>query len=102
MKNVITVDVDTDRKVPGQIVIGKSPDVPRPKSKEEFLATVETDMATLCEGVCILIHLLEQAGGRKSYESLKICIDHLQKGFAEAGYKGVTTIDIKPTDAPKV
>lgn len=44
-------------------------------------------MAALCEGICMLIHCAEQTGINPSHDSLKRCIDYLEKGFADASYK---------------
>lgn len=84
MKNVLMVDIDTDRK--NTVIIGKPTDWPRPTTKEEQAKMILEDMSCLCEAVCTLIHLAEQAGIKNSPDSLRDCLKHLQAGFGEAGY----------------
>lgn len=88
MKNILFVDVDTERTNPGPVVIGKPNPMAAPKSQEEMAEVVKMDIACLCEAVCTLIHVADQNGIRPSAESLRICIDHLQKGFGDASYLG--------------
>jgi len=45
------------------------------------------DMACLCEALCTLIHAAHKNGIRKDHESLKLCIGHLESGFADENYK---------------
>ena len=45
------------------------------------------DMATLCEGICTLMHIAEKEGIKSSIDSLKDCINHLEQGFIDASYK---------------
>lgn len=91
MKNTLIVDIDTERKTPGAVVIGKPPDFPRPKSKEQNATMIIDDMACLCEALCTMIHLAEDVGVRDSSTSLRNCIKHLTDGFADASY---STIDV--------
>lgn len=86
MKNILLVDIDTDRVPP--IKICKPPDVPVPASHAEMAPVLIQDMMCLCEAICTLIHVAEQAGYKSSPDSLRDCIRHLEDGFAEAGYVG--------------
>ena len=96
MKNKLLIDIDTDRKNPGPVIILKPQGVKMPTSKEEHVDMVIMDMASLCEAVCTLIRLAEDQGIRPSADSLRICIKHITDGFADPDYK---TLD---NSAPKV
>lgn len=93
MKNILIIDIDTDRKE--TVHIGKPANDPKFKkdkiSHQEFAETVLTDMASLCEALCTLIHTAENAGIKKSPDSLRDCIKHLTDGFADASYKAHST-----------
>lgn len=58
---------------------------------EEFIpaprGNIIKDMATLCEGLCTLIHSANKSGVQKDYESLASCIKHLESGFSDPNYK---------------
>lgn len=82
MKNIIYVDIDSDRKEPGPIIIGKD-NIQRPERADMVIV----DMACLCEALCTLIHLAEDQGIKPSAASLRDCIKHLQDGFADASYE---------------
>ncbi len=45
------------------------------------------DMACLCEAICTLIHSAESAGIKKSPDSLRDCIHHLEQGVMDASYR---------------
>lgn len=82
MKNTLIVDINSDRKEPGPVIIGKFNDL----NEEENAAMVILDMASLCEAVCTMIHLAEDQGIKPSADSLRDCIKHLTAGFADASY----------------
>lgn len=86
-KNILIIDMDTTRRE-APIMMGKTPDFPQPTTEEEWGVQIIDDMATLCEGICTLIHLAEEKGLKSSPDSLRDCIKHLQDGFADASYKG--------------
>jgi len=87
MKNILTVDLDTDREE--TIRICKAPEF-MPSTPEEEAEEVIGDMATLCEGLCTLIHLADQNGIKKGVASLKSCIKHLEAGHGDIFYKAFT------------
>lgn len=87
MKNILLVDLDSDREQTIQI---KKPGIVPPQTREEFSRTVLMDMATLCEAVCTLMHLADREGIKPSAESLRACIEHLTRGFADADYRTIT------------
>lgn len=87
MKNVLFIDIDSERTNPGPIIIGKPNEFPRPKNARENAAMVIDDMACLCEALCTLIHLAEDQGIKPSPDSLRDCINHLKSGFGDASYE---------------
>ena len=99
-KNIIVVDIDTDRK-DATVMMGKPPEFKKDLTKEEFAQEIINDMATLCEGVCTLIHLAEKEGIKTSSDSLRDCINHLQDGFADASFKGFKHEDWETIHKPK-
>lgn len=88
MKNILQIDLDSDRK--NTVIIGKPEGAQRPRNEEEAAAMVIDDMATLCEAICTLIHVADQGGIKKSADSLRDCIKHLEHGFGDASYIGKT------------
>jgi hypothetical protein len=58
MKNLIYIDVDTERDQP--ILIGKGADIPTPTNKEEARDMIINDIKCVCETLCILIHVADQ------------------------------------------
>jgi hypothetical protein len=93
-KNIVEVNIDTDRE-DSPISIGKPEPYNENMTKEEFTESIVGDMATLCEGLCTLIHVAEQQGLKPSAESLRDCIKHLEDGFSDASYKGMMANEIK-------
>jgi len=45
------------------------------------------DMATLCEGIVLLIRAANKDGIKKEADSLRDCLNHLKKGFVDESYK---------------
>lgn len=86
MKNLLQVDIDTERE--NTIIIGKPGNNQRPQSKEEAAAMIIVDMATLCEAVCTLIHVADQNGIKPSADSVRDCLKHIEHGFGDASYIG--------------
>lgn len=84
MKNQLLIDMDTER-TDSPVVIGKQ-DGTQPTNPQEWAEMINLDMTTLCEGLVTLIHAADQNGGRKSAESLRVCIQYLEQGFGDAGY----------------
>ena len=87
MKNILTIDIDTDRE---HTVLIKKPDhIKKPETDEEAKNMVISDMACMCEGLVTLIHLAHQNKMKDSVQSLKDCIKHLEDGFIDSQYKTV-------------
>lgn len=97
MKNSIIIDIDTDR-TESPVVIGKPSGVTQPANFESALSHWKQDVSTVCEGLCTLIHVGEQAQFAPSSDTLRNCIDHLQKGFADASYEGHIVVPVPTTE----
>lgn len=82
MKNVICIDIDDSRK-DSPIIIKK----PESTEQVDFESQVILDMACICEALCTMIHIAEKHGVKKSPDSLRDCIKHLQDGFSDANYE---------------
>ena len=78
MKNIIVVDVDTDRTPVVQI--GKMEKTDLPKNTEEAKMIIIKDMACLSEALCVLINAADQSGFKSIDESMKDIITHLERG----------------------
>ena len=82
MKRKLIIDVDSDRKQ--AVIIGPI----KTYTNETVIPNPILDMGVLCEALVTMIHLCHQEGIKKDSDSIRDCIDHLKKGFAESGYKG--------------
>jgi hypothetical protein len=58
MKNIITIDVDTEREQP--ILIGKGAEISSPTNKDEAREMIVNDIKCVCETLCILIDVADQ------------------------------------------
>ncbi len=93
IKNIVEVDYDSSRKE-NPISIGKPLGFDLSgMTKEQWSESVVLDMATLCEGICTLIHLAEQNGLKNSADSVRDCIKHIQDGFSDCNYETGVTIN---------
>ena len=87
---VLVVDIDLDRKEQIHIAHAKRAGDNVNTTDEGYC--IISDMATLCEALCTLIHAAEDQGIKKSPASLRDCIKHLENGFADASYFTKTII----------
>ena len=87
MRNdVLIIDIDSDRDIPVHVLHGsRSGDDVKPVDTE---SNIVKDMALICEALVLLIHTAENEGIKKSPQSLRDCITHLENGFADASYFG--------------
>jgi hypothetical protein len=85
MKNIIVVDIDTDRNPVVQI--GKPELTDMPNNEAEAKEMLVKDMACLTEALVTLIHAAHQSGYKDSAESLRDCIKHLEHGFIDNEYE---------------
>src|SRR5689334_519127 len=98
MKNIIIVDVDTDRSPVVQL--GKTSAESLPQNKEEAASLVDMDMACLCEALSTLIQAADYSGFKSREESLKTCITHLERSLAKPIEPKITKIEeIRPNDS---
>lgn len=100
MKNIVEVDIDTSRT--NTVMIGKANGLTGNETKDELAEIIVLDMATLCEGICTLIHVADQQGLKPSADSLRDCIKHLQDGFSDANYIGKFSNDVKKSNTPSI
>lgn len=84
MRNLLTIDLNTERPDPGPIIVRKADE---PRTDEEINLGIITDIWTLCEGLCLLMHIAEGRGVQTSPETLRRCIAHLTAGFGDASYQ---------------
>jgi len=79
MKNVIIVDIDTDRE---QVVkIGKPDASSLPKNEKEAKQSVEKDIACMTEALITLIQAADESGYKTSDESIKDISMHIERAF---------------------
>ncbi len=96
MKNVILIDIDTEREGK-RILFGKPPDIDPPQTKEEAQQMVLTDIAWLSEAMCTLILLASQNG----YASKDELVDATVKTITSI-LGIVDNVEVKPeSDEPK-
>jgi len=77
MKNLIYIDVDTEREKP--ILIGKGAEVSSPTNKEEARDMIINDIRCVCETLCILIEVADQNQYAKKGELITESIKQLTK-----------------------
>jgi hypothetical protein len=77
MKNTIYIDIDTERDRP--ILIGKGHDSVVPTSPEEAKEMIAIDIASICEGLCELIHVAGQNGYGSKEGFVAASIEQLKK-----------------------
>lgn len=81
MKNIIVVDIDTERTPTVQI--GKTEASSLPKNEQEAKEMIITDMACLSEALVTLIRTADNSGYKTIRESLNDCITHLERSFED-------------------
>jgi len=79
MKNLIIVDIDTDR-VP-VVKIGKIDATELPKDENEAKEVVIKDIACLTEAICTLINAAHNSGYKSAQDSLNDCVVHLERSI---------------------
>jgi len=75
MKNIITIDVDTDRDA--VVMISKPSTIPVPTTEEEAKKMILDDISIACEGLCTLIHIADQSKYGEKADLVKTSIKHL-------------------------
>jgi len=89
MNIALIIDIDTERESESIITIQQVKRIGDKVKPTDPNADIITEMAALCEAVCTLIHVADQNNIKESSKSLRDCINHLQNGFADAGYIGI-------------
>lgn len=98
MKNIIIVDINTERTPVVQI--GKMEGSELPKNKEEAKDIILKDMACITEALCTLINAADQSNIKTIEESMQDVITHLERGVG-SGYEAeikVTELDGNKSD----
>lgn len=80
MKNIVIVDIDTERK--DQITIIGKPEglFTEPKDKEEAKKMVEDDILSLCEGLITIINVAHDNEYNDASYLLQSCIKLIEDG----------------------
>ena len=58
MKNIVFIDIDTDREK--VVLFGKPTNTPKPTNAEEAQKMIMDDIASAFEGFCSLVHIADQ------------------------------------------
>lgn len=77
MKNLIIIEVDTEREKP--IIIGKGPDYNPPTSVEEAKQIILTDMGCVLDTLLNLIHIADQNDYASKEETVGKAIKELNQ-----------------------
>lgn len=79
MKNIIIIDVDTERQP--IIQISKTNSKELPKNKDEAKDVIIKDMACITEALCSLIHAADQSNFKTLEESKQDVITHIERSI---------------------
>lgn len=75
MKNLIVIDVDTEREK--QILIGKPQESTPPSNPKDAALMVTTDISCVCEALCTLINISDQSGYAKKADLIAAAVKRL-------------------------
>jgi len=87
MKNMIIIDIDTDRqpdedgKVAPPVVLGKPEWMGQPTNEEETIAMINTDVRSLTEGLITLVMTSDLNNFGKKEDYLSGIVAQLTEGF---------------------
>ena len=81
MKNVIFIDIDTDRDQ--QILIGKPPEIKAPETREQAAEMISNDASSVFQALCTLILLADSNGYAKKNDLINVCIGELTNMIGE-------------------
>ena len=81
MKNLINIDVDTDRQQ--VVLIGKPPEIPQPTNPEEAGKMIMVDISCVCEALLTLIQIADTNGYCKKEDTIKTSIKYLNDLLVE-------------------
>ena len=75
MKNIILINVDTERDQ--QIIIGKPEEIQKPQNREEAGIMITEDLTCVCEALCTLINMAADNGYADKKDLIDISIKRL-------------------------
>jgi glycerate-2-kinase len=99
MKNIVIVDIDTDR--PDSVAIGKPPHIPEPTSLEEAKAMVDLDIKSLTEALMTLVaasHINNFADKDKTITGINDRLLEGVKQYISMVTNEPETVDLAPED----
>lgn len=85
MKNIVFIDIDTEREI--KVQIGKPEEITPPTNAEEAKTMINTDITCVCEGLCALIQMADQNAYGNKEELVKASISHLNTLLIEGDKK---------------
>ena len=85
MKNIIIIDIDTEREQ--QLQIGKPSDIQPPNSQEEAKEIITTDISCVYEAFKMMVRIADQSGYGKKEEFVKTAIADLNEFLKENNEK---------------
>lgn len=77
MKNIIQINVDTEREQ--QIIITKPEEIKKPETREEAGTMITQDLTCICETLCMLINMASDNGYANKKELVDISIKRLSE-----------------------
>jgi hypothetical protein len=98
MKNILIIDVDTERTPVTQI--GKMEGSDIPKNKDEAKESIIKDMACLTEGLVQLIHAANDSNFKTKEESLADIVRHIEIGTSDVPLEADVKITQLGEDKP--
>jgi hypothetical protein len=82
MKNVIIIDVDTEREQ--QLQIGKPSDTQPPTTPDEAKAIILTDISCVAETLNLMINIAHDSGYAKREDLVATAINHLKEMLSKS------------------
>jgi len=77
MKNIILINVDTEREQ--QIIIGKPEEIKKPENREEAGIMITEDLTCVCEALCTLINMANDNGYALKKDLVEISVKRLNE-----------------------
>lgn len=86
MKNIIIIDIDTEREIP--VYLNKPQSVAKPTNEDETKKMVLDDLATTCEALLVLIKLADTNKFETKEALVNSSIKYLQSLLVEPPLSG--------------
>ena len=80
MKNIVYIDIDTDREQP--VKVGKAPDFKLPETKEKDQEVTQLDVKSLVEGILVMGIYMEEKDYQTFDDTLDDVMEQLREGWA--------------------